>query len=394
MMVLFWGTGSYAYNWIKNNADFLKYIDIVKFVQKNKIENRFCEIEVILPEEISLYNYDYLVIMSSFINDIKIEAIRDYNIESDKIISTYEFEKILLMTINWNCVKNKLLVRHFISTDEKLSNYVNDYYDYQYLKEDFKEYIDNYYCNKKTISECNLQMVNKIWFCWLQGLSNAPSIVQACYNSIKINMPDYDIVVITNDNLDKYIELPDYVRDKYEKNIIIDAHFSDLIRLELLIKYGGIWIDATLLLTASLPTIIKNSNLFLFNFNKTETIEPRNISNWFIVSKPNNNILILTRELLYLYWKENERAINYYIFHYFFRMSAEKFSREWNQELHIVGNTNLLQKHLFSDFDKEKYEYIKSISFCQKLTHKISVPLEKTKGTMYEAVLNEYLRKY
>jgi hypothetical protein len=37
--------------------------------------------------------------------------------------------------------------------------------------------------------------------------------------------------------------------EKYQKKIIDNTHFSDLLRLELLIKYGGTWIDASVLVT-------------------------------------------------------------------------------------------------------------------------------------------------
>ena len=32
--------------------------------------------------------------------------------------------------------------------------------------------------------------VKHIWFCWLQGIEQAPEIVHACYNSIKRNIPE------------------------------------------------------------------------------------------------------------------------------------------------------------------------------------------------------------
>ena len=40
------------------------------------------------------------------------------------------------------------------------------------------------------------------------------------------------------------------VMEKWEKGIITHTHMTDLLRLELLIKYGGMWIDATVLCTA------------------------------------------------------------------------------------------------------------------------------------------------
>ena len=66
--------------------------------------------------------------------------------------------------------------------------------------------------------QANTNLPNKtnrvIWFCWLQGLEYAPEIVQACYNSIKRNIPDREIKVIDAKNWKEYVELPDFIVKK------------------------------------------------------------------------------------------------------------------------------------------------------------------------------------
>ena len=88
---------------------------------------------------------------------------------------------------------------------------------------------------------------NVVWFCWLQGLDEAPAIVKACYNSLKRHLVQefkvqgvqgYVIKVIDSDNWKEYVELPSYIVKKWEKGRSPAALFSDLLRLELLIKYG------------------------------------------------------------------------------------------------------------------------------------------------------------
>lgn len=53
----------------------------------------------------------------------------------------------------------------------------------------------------------------RIWFCWLQGLENAPEVVKACYNSLVWHLGNdgYDVKVIDEKNWRKYVDLPDYV---------------------------------------------------------------------------------------------------------------------------------------------------------------------------------------
>ncbi len=41
------------------------------------------------------------------------------------------------------------------------------------------------------------------------------------------------------------MNIPNSIVSKWKSNVISDTHFSDIIRTELLIKYGGTWIDST-----------------------------------------------------------------------------------------------------------------------------------------------------
>lgn len=133
-----------------------------------------------------------------------------------------------------------------------------------------------------------LKRSNIVWFCWLQGIEKAPLIVKACYKSLKRNLSDRKIKVIDNENWKEYVELPEYIVKKWEKGRIPAALFSDLLRLELLIKYGGTWIDSTVLCTGLNETQNDNeeyldADLFLFQYTKQGSI-PVSISNWFITA--------------------------------------------------------------------------------------------------------------
>ena len=50
--------------------------------------------------------------------------------------------------------------------------------------------------------------------------------------------------------------------DKFTNNIFSITHFSDIIRMALLSKYGGYWIDSTYLVTSPLTKV--NTSFFYF----------------------------------------------------------------------------------------------------------------------------------
>lgn len=105
----------------------------------------------------------------------------------------------------------------------------------------------------------------RVWICWMQGIENAPELVQRCYASIKEHVTDREIVLITAENRKKYVELPDYIEEKYAKGIITHTHFSDILRVTLLAKHGGTWIDATVFCSGGvIPHYMLDSDFFVF----------------------------------------------------------------------------------------------------------------------------------
>lgn len=115
----------------------------------------------------------------------------------------------------------------------------------------------------------NIQMYNNvesrnqgpIWFCWLQGLENAPQIVQVCYSRLK-KRADREVVLITNENVSDYIFIPEKLTELLKEEKISWAHYSDYLRYELLAVHGGMWIDATCFLINDIPESIFNSTVY------------------------------------------------------------------------------------------------------------------------------------
>ena len=84
-----------------------------------------------------------------------------------------------------------------------------------------------------------------IFLLWLQGWDKAPWLQRKVLDSWIINNPDWNIKLIDQNNLGQYLNDIDYIYD--EKKEISAQAKSDIVRLGLLKKYGGIWADSTLL---------------------------------------------------------------------------------------------------------------------------------------------------
>ena len=87
--------------------------------------------------------------------------------------------------------------------------------------------------------------MNKIIWSYWSGPKNY--FVKKSYESWKKYLPEWDIKLLNDEDLVKYdIKKP----DNFEK--LVKAKQSDVIRLNLLYNYGGVWLDATIILNDNL----------------------------------------------------------------------------------------------------------------------------------------------
>lgn len=228
-----------------------------------------------------------------------------------------------------------------------------------------------------------------IWTCWFQGMENAPEIVKKCWQSVIKNNPDKNVIVITENNMLDYVTLPDYIVKKWKQGIITHTHMTDLLRLELLINYGGLWLDATVLCTGKAPEYFFDSDLFFF-----QTLKPGRdghasyISSWLIEAKTNNKILMATRALCYEYWKENNAMWDYFLLHDFMSIVLERYEDEWKKVVPRDNATpHILLLRLFDQYDEKTWNAVKSQTQFHKLTYKIQQKNNSDYISYYDAVL-------
>ena len=227
-----------------------------------------------------------------------------------------------------------------------------------------------------------------IWFCWLQGMENAPRIVKMCFESL--HRLGRNIIVLSEENLRQYVSFPEYIWLKYGEGAITRAHFSDLVRLELLTQRGGTWIDATTFIsgTEQILPILEDEPLFMYRSGQVS--KHIIFDNWFIHASRVSRILEATRQMLLNYWQGENEAINYYIMHLFTTISCNLYPEEY-YAIPLFSNEpcHVLQYSFSRPYQKKRWEQIKSMSDVHKLTYK----LEDSKGeqTLYEFFCNNML---
>lgn len=230
---------------------------------------------------------------------------------------------------------------------------------------------------------------NKIWICWFQGLDNAPEVVRKCYKSVLKYYPDKEVTVITKENMSDYISFPDYIVDKWKKGIITHTHMTDLLRLELLIKYGGLWLDATVFCTDRAPSYFYESDLFFFqNLKPGRDGDCQYISSWLIGARTNNRVLMAVRELCYEYWKNNNSMWDYYLLHDFMSIVLDKYEDEWGKVVPRDNATpHILLLRLFDKYDDNMWQAIREQTPVHKLSYKFDISKFNLEDTYYKELL-------
>lgn len=260
------------------------------------------------------------------------------------------------------------------------------------LRKEYKYYIKEYLnINNENISKMPKERSRKVWICWLQGMENAPELVKCCYESIKNNLVDREVIIITEDNYKDYIVFPEHIQRKYDDGVITKTHFSDLLRLELLIRYGGTWIDSTVLCTSSeIKEYILDSDLFLY-----QCLKPGRdghctvISSWLITACTNNPILLLTRELLYKYWEKYNYMKDYFLLHKFFQLAIEAYPEEWKKVIPFSNSIpHILLLNLFEEYDERWLKNVKNMTEFHKLSYKFSKHDMEKEKTFYKKLID------
>lgn len=164
-----------------------------------------------------------------------------------------------------------------------------------------------------------------IWVCWLQGEKKMPQIPQICLERIRKFSGSHPVKLITLDNYNEFVNLPQTITKLFKDKKICMAHFADILRTYLLYNYGGCWIDSTIYLTAPLDEKIFNYDFYSIKYNPNDNfyITQCRWSNFFMCCKPGNIIMGYTLNMFYKYLEVKQSFIDYFMMDYFMDITIQ-----------------------------------------------------------------------
>lgn len=276
-----------------------------------------------------------------------------------------------------------------IIKDDRLRELDNQRHAYKkvikFCDERYNSVLNSTDLNRCEVSEHSFN--NDVWVYWAQGWKNTPQIIEICNKSLNAHLKDWNIHLLDDDNIDQYVEIPDIIRLRRLDNKISIAHYSDIIRLLLLEKWGGIWIDSTVFFSGSdMINELKTLDLFMFQ----DIHNPyANVSNWLILAKSNSRILAIIKSLLLDFYSTHDCLYHYFMFHMIVNYVSKKECSEWNKmPVYLNCQSLLLGSQINNEYRENVYQAIISQTDIHKLSYKC---LDETKkSSYYKYIINLY----
>lgn len=258
-----------------------------------------------------------------------------------------------------------------------------------YLKEAYSYRIDQYRDIENII---NVPINHYIWVMWWQGEDSAPELVRMCINSIRKNANGAEVVVITKDNFSEYADIPEYIIEKHKRGIISFAQLSDIMRVFLISKHGGLWLDSTIYVSQPIPKSIFSKPLYSLHtfLKKTPFIQNDRIHCFVLGGTPGSKPFMFEKDFLSDYWREQEVIVDYYLLDY--SIMLQYFELPDIKEM--IDGLDYTSEGLYDlvgildePYDKEKLDKILSENIFSKLVWNQKHD-HKEKETNYSYLLN------
>lgn len=375
-------------------GQFWKILDVSPYVKEppEARDKPAAQISGLLQREFNPTRRQYLALSLLLFGKVReFQSLADKKLWSPNLRDDFDnylrFNQLISLSSN-------LKVRACVRRNKQIAEFLTQKYA-DLIKKHSNDTLDN--CPK--VSPKNYQ----IYFCWLQGEDNLPPIVRCCYNSLKMNAGHYKICFIDEKNYTDYVQLPDFMLKKLEEGKMSRTHFSDVLRTTLLEQYGGLWLDATILVTEPLEN---HKNLWKLPYYTQKFYQEKSnlcpfyhnpsYGRWATFlqgsSVTHNPLFVFMKEFYDLYWKEYDEIIDYVMMDFMMDIAYENIPAVRKEFDAIPINNNkvwTLLGYLNVPYAQFPYDKIMKGNFFNKMNWKKPPDL-----TLKDTVFREIQKRY
>lgn len=253
-----------------------------------------------------------------------------------------------------------------------------------------------------------------IWQYWNSGFDSdkLPEVVRICMASVDhfcAEEDGYQIIRLSDSNLREYIDFPEYIWQRLEEKAFSTAYFSDLLRTALIATYGGIWFDATILLSSKLPEEWRKTGFFAFR----RSLQAKYQKDWrfsfyaywgwqpefkvkvlssIIVGSKDSKLIEALLSLQLDYWQRENKLPHYFMWHIFFEALVENGYSKEAGEVQDDTLPHIWQNILSgSNIGNWSFEQGLKLMPIQKLTYK-TIPIPELHKALREVGLDKLIK--
>lgn len=137
-----------------------------------------------------------------------------------------------------------------------------------------------------------------IWMYWNAPLQEAPEVVQLSVRSWREMNPDYEVKLLSDQTIEGQLGFDPFVAFGVCRVRLTIAMKTDVLRLYLLSRFGGVWADATVFcyqpLDTWMPSVVDSFGFYTFR-HKTSPNRP--IEAWLIAARQGDPVVRRVLEL-------------------------------------------------------------------------------------------------
>ncbi|MFT8704819.1 capsular polysaccharide synthesis protein [Bifidobacterium aquikefiricola] len=162
-----------------------------------------------------------------------------------------------------------------------------------------------------------IEPTSPIWIMWWDGEKEFPPLVKCCVDSVRRNAGTHPVIIISKSNLSEYVQIPSVILGKVQDGTISVTAFSDIVRFALLRRYGGLWLDATIVLRVPVGKLIDGKQFF--SLRRGNSYKPK-IAVWSgewtvfcIGGGKGNPVFDYMYKALTTYWNRTNVLVDYFL---------------------------------------------------------------------------------
>ena len=244
----------------------------------------------------------------------------------------------------------------------------------RYLKEKYGWLISDYKQKQAKTDGAVSEIPATIWSVWWQEADDLPEIVRICRASVNRHRGNHPLKILTRDNFQEYVRLPDYIMDKVRSGEITITFLSDIIRFALLSQYGGLWLDATIFVADRIPEEIFTAEYFTVRrplMPNNANVAQNRWAGYLQAAQKGSILCSFVFDFLTEYWRTQKYVINYFLFDYIIRLAYDELPqcRKLLDAVPVMDDDIYrLEDMLNSKWDRAVFEEIKARALFSKLS--------------------------